>query len=171
MDLAMHAPGGVQAPTPGDTSFIDALRARLPSTNASGTGTTEKRRCFYCDGEGHIRDRCPTSLKDYLCQQTRVGNRRPPQAPSRARQPLHRPAAANTKKVKLAEATNTLPIVAESYGRRQVAALKEDVGASVAEEEPLNNVDLTTYDEATMAALYEELQDIPEDGTDFLEGQ
>ena len=53
MDLA------TQAPVPGDTSFIAALRARRPNTNASGTGISEKHRCFYCDGEGHIRDRCP----------------------------------------------------------------------------------------------------------------
>ena len=44
MDLATHAPGGLQAPTPGDTSFIAALKARRP---ALSTGTTEKRRCFY----------------------------------------------------------------------------------------------------------------------------
>ena len=80
MDLVMHAPGGVQAPTPGDTSFIAALKAQRPSPNTSGTGTNEKRQCFYCDGEGHIRDRCPTRLKDYLQQQTRMGNRRPLQA-------------------------------------------------------------------------------------------
>ena len=59
----------------------------------------------------------------------------------------------------------------ESYGRRQVAALEEDVGVSGAEDEPWNDMDLTTYDEATVAALYEELQDLPEDGTDFPEGQ
>ena len=51
MDLATHAPGGVQAPTPGDTSFIAALKARHPSTSTPGTSTTERRRCFYCDGK------------------------------------------------------------------------------------------------------------------------
>ena len=144
MDLATHAPGGVQAPTPGDTSFIAALKARCPSPNTSGIGTTEKRRCFSCDGEGHICDRCPSRLKDYLRQQTRMGNRRPPQALGRAQHPLHRSAASGTKKVKFAEATNTLPIVAESYGKRHVAALEEDTGASGAEEEPWNDLDLTT---------------------------
>ncbi len=100
-----------------------------------------------------------------------MGNRRPPQALGRARHPLHRSAASGTKKVKFAKATNTLPIVAESYGKPHVAALEEDTGASGAEDEPWNDVDLTTYDEATVAALYEELQDIPEDELDFLEGQ
>ena len=93
MDLATHAPGGIQAPTPGDTSFIAALRARHSDPNAGRPGnfakapsSTEKRRCFYCDGEGHIRERCPLRLKDYLRQQTRLGNRRsPPPVPSRAR--------------------------------------------------------------------------------------
>ena len=74
MDLATQAPGGVQAPIPGDTSFIAALKARRPSTSTPGTSTTE-RRCFVCDGEGHIRDRCPTRLKDYLHQQTWMGSR------------------------------------------------------------------------------------------------
>ena len=82
---------------------------------------------------------------------------------------MHRPTTAGTKKVKFAEATNTLPIVAESYGKRHVAALGEGAGASEAEDEPWDDVDLTTYDENTVAVLYEELQD--EDEPDFFEGQ
>ena len=39
------------------------------------------------------------------------------------------------------------------------------------EEDPLADVNLATLDEATVAALYEEFQDIPEDEPDFLEGQ
>ena len=74
------------------------------------------------------------------------------------------------KQVKFAEATNTLP-VAESYGKRRIAALEEDAGASGAEDDPWEDVDLTTYDEATVAALYEELQDVPKDEPDLLEGQ
>ena len=136
MDLVTHAPGGVQAPTPGDTSFIAALKARCPCTNTSGTSATEKRRCFYCDREGHICHRCPTRLKDYLRQQTRMGNRQPPQALGRVRPPLHRSATSGTKKVKFAEATNTLPIVAQSYRKQHVAALEEDAGTSGAEDEP-----------------------------------
>ena len=71
--------------------------------------------------------------------------------------------------MKFAEATNTLPIVAESYKKQCIAALEEDAGASGAEDDPWEDVDLTMYDEATVAALYEELQD--EDEPDFLEGQ
>ena len=50
MDLATYAPGGLQAPTPGDTSFIAALKGRRPELN---TGPTDKCRCYYCGGEGH----------------------------------------------------------------------------------------------------------------------
>ena len=63
MDLATHAPGRVQAPIPGDTSFIAALKARRPSPSTPGTSTTERRKCFYCDGEGHICDRCPYTIE------------------------------------------------------------------------------------------------------------
>ena len=136
MDLATHAPGGVQAPTPGDTSFIAAMKAQCPGRNTSGTSANEKRRCFYCDGEGHIRVLCPTCFKDYLRQQTRMGNQRPPQALTRVRPLLHRSATSSIKKVKFAEATNTLPIVAERYGKRHFAALEEDTGASESEDEP-----------------------------------
>ena len=174
MDLATHAPGGVQAPTPRDTSFIAAMKAWRSGPNTGGTGgtgTTDKRRCFYCDGEGHIRDRCPTRLRDCLRQQTRMGNQRSPQALGRVQPPLHRSSASGAKQVRFAEATNTLPIVAESYGRWRIAALEEDVGPAEAEDDPLEEVDLTTYDEATVAVLYEELQELPEDEPDFLEGQ
>ena len=156
MDLATHAPGRVQAPIPGDTSFIAVLRARRPSTRAHGASTTEKRRCFYCDGEGHIRDRCPTRLKDYLRQQTRMGNQHPPPPySSKTRHPLPRPGMAGSKRVRFAEAANTLPTVAESYGRCQVAALEGDEDSPGAVDDSWDDVDLTTYDEATVAALYD----------------
>ena len=156
MDLATQAPGGVQAPTPGDTSFIAALRARRSNTNTNtnGANATEKRRCFYCDGEGHIREGCPTPLKDYLHQQTRMGNRRQsPLTLGKACHQLPRSTTAGPKKVKFAEAANTLPTVAESYGRRQVATLEGDTDSPGAVDDSWGDVDLTTYDEATVAAL------------------
>ena len=171
MDLATHAPGGLQAPMPGDTSFIAALKAGHSNQGAGGTGTKEKRRCFYCDGEGHILDHCPTRLRDCLRQQTRAGNRRPLHANGKVRPALHRSSALGTRQVRFVEAANTMPIVAESYGRRRIAALQEDAGPSGAEDDLAEDVDLTTYDEATVAALYEELQDLPEDKPDFFEGQ
>ena len=73
--------------------------------------------------------------------------------------------------MRFAEAANTLPIVAESYGRQWIATMEEDAGPSGVEDDLLADVDLTTYDEATVAALYEELHDLPEDEPDFYEGQ
>ena len=169
-------PAGVQAPTPGDTSFIAALRAkrsdphsRRPGNPVKAPNQTEKRRCFYCDGEGHIRERCPLRPKDYLRHQTRAGNRRsPPPIPSRAR-PSPRATLNGPRKVRFAEAINTLPIVGESYDQRQVAAIGEEENSASVGNEPWDDVDITTYDEATVAALYQELQE--DDDPDFHEGQ
>ena len=176
MDLATHAPGGVQAPTPGDTSFIAALGTKRsdPNIKRAGASTkaanpTEKRRCFYCDGEGHIRERCPLHLKDYLRQQTRTGSRRQPLPPTPARYPSSRATPNGSRKVRFAEAANTLPIVGESYGQRRVAAIGEDEDPAGTGNEPWDDVDITTYDEATVAALYQELQE--EDELDFHKGQ
>ena len=49
--------------------------------------------------------------------------------------------------------------------------MEEDARLSGVEDDPLADVDLTSYDEATVAALYEELNDLPEDEPDFFEGQ
>ena len=57
----------------------------------------------------------------------------------------------------------------ESYGQRQVAAIVEDEDSTGAGNEPWDDVDITTYDETTVAALYHELQE--EDDPDFHEGQ
>ena len=111
MDLATHAPGGLQAPTPGDTSFITALRGRRPALSA---GSTKKHRCFYCDGEGHIKERCPIRLRDCLRQQVRPRNGRLPLTNSRAGPAPHRTPASGAKQVRFAKAANILPIVAES---------------------------------------------------------
>ena len=168
MDLATHAPGGLQAPMPGDTSFIAALKGRRP---ALSSGTTEKSQCFYCDGEGHIKEHCPTCIRDCLRQQARMGNQRPPLANSRARLAQQCSPAPGRKQVRLAEAANTLLIVAESYGRQQIAEMEEHAGPSGVEDDPLADVDLATYDEATVTVLYEELLDLPEDEPDFFKGQ
>ena len=170
MDLTTHAPGGVQAPIPGDTSFIATLKARRPSPSTPGTSTTERRRCFYCDGEGHIRDRCPTRLKDYLHQQTRMGSRRPTLPISgKTRHPLPRFSLASPRRVRFAEAANTSPTIAESYGRCRIAALEGEDDSPGAMDDPWDDVDINTYDEATVTALYDELQEEEDQG--FLEGQ
>ena len=118
-----------------------------------------------------MKERCLTRLQDYLRQQVRPGNRRFPLTPSRARPTPHHISAPGRKQVRFAEATNNLPVVTESYGRRRVVAIEEDPGPSRAEEGPLADVDLATLDAATVATLYKEFQDIPEGGLDFLEGQ
>ena len=57
MDLATHAPSCFQAPIPGDNSFIAALKAGCAET---GKASTSRRKCYYCDEEGHFMERCPT---------------------------------------------------------------------------------------------------------------
>ena len=174
MDLATHAPGGFQAPTPGDNSFVAALKAGRRET---GKTSASRRKCYYCDEEGHFKERCPTRLKDFLKQRSDKGDRRqgrssapPGNRNSRATSP-----AARKKQVKFAEANQTLPVVAESYGKRRVAAIAEDTGTTEPPEvqDLLADVDLATLDEATVAALYEELQrpDISDDELDFPDGQ
>ena len=97
-----------------------------------------------------------------------MGNRQPPHANGKVRPALHRSSAPGAKEVRFVEAANTLPIVAESYGKWRIAALEEDAGPSGAEDDPLDDVDLATYDEAT---VYDELHDLSEDELDFFEGQ
>ena len=77
--------------------------------------------------------------------------------------------------MKLAEASQTFPIVNESYGQGRVTAIEEDSTTvdNPEDQDLLAGVDLTTLDEATVAALYEELQqpDLDDDDSDFPEGQ
>ena len=174
MDVATHAPGGLQAPTPGDTSCIDALKARRTEP---GKTLTTHRKCYYCDEEGHLKERCPTQLKDFLKQQTERGSRRTPR-PSTTSGQANRatsPATARKKQVKFAEAAQTYPEVTKGYGKKRIATIADDPDPSDAPEcqDLLADVDLTTLDEATVAALYKELQqpDFPGDESDFSEGQ
>ena len=85
------------------------------------------------------------------------------------RHPLPRPNPASSRRVRFAEAANTLPTVAKSYGRRRIAALDGENDSPGVEDDSWDDVDITTYEEATVAALYEELQE--EEDLDFLEGQ
>ena len=58
--------------------------------------------------------------------------------------------------MKFAEASQTLPVVAESYGKRRVAAIAEEAETVDIPDgqDLLADVDLATLDEATVAALY-----------------
>ena len=79
----------------------------------------------------------------------------PPGHPNRAVSP------ARKKQVKFAEAQQTFPVVAESYGWTRIAALESEGDATDVQDcaDLLDGVDLKTLDEATVAALYEELQE------------
>ena len=150
MDLATHAPGGLQAPTPGDTSFIAALKARRTEP---GKASTTRRKCYYCDEEGHFKERCPARLKDFLKQRAERGSRRAPRLPvtkGRANRAAS-PAATKRKQVKFAEAAQTYNVVAEGYGKKRIAAIADDPDPSDAPEcqDLLADVDLTTLDEAS----------------------
>ena len=174
MDLATHAPGGIQAPLPGDHSFIAAMRARRTE---AGKSSGLKRKCYYCDEEGHYKERCPTRLKDFLCQRADKGQRKLGRSaaptgnrPARAASP-----ATRRKQVKFAEASQTFPVVNESYGRGKVAAISDEPASldNPEDQDLLADVDLTTMDEETITALYEELQqpDLDDSDQDFPEGQ
>ena len=124
MDIATHAPGGLQAPIPGDNSFIAALRAKCPDT---GRHPSAQRKCYYCDEEGHIKERCPLRLKDFLQQRSDQQNCKTTQPQASTAGRANRTASPGRKKhVKFAEIQQMLPIVAESYGRKCVASLKDD---------------------------------------------
>ena len=73
------------------------------------------------------------------------------------------------------EASQTLPVVAKSYGKRRIATIADEADPvdPLESQDLLADVDLTTLDEATVAALYQELQapDLLEDELDFPEGQ
>ena len=180
MDLATHAPGGLQQPLPGDSTFVASLRpqqagTKTPARNApSAFRSSEPKKCYYCEEAGHLRECCPYRLKDLLRQrQTRTG--RYPVRTNSTTTPSKRVAGyspAARRQVRFsAEARQTPPFVTDGYGKGQVATLEEPSGA----QDVLEEVDLATLDEQTIAVLYEGLDDdLPpdhEDGEDFLQGQ
>ena len=174
MDLATHAPGGIQAPLPGDHSFIAAMRARRAE---AGRSSGPKRKCYYCDEEGHYKERCPTRLKDFLRQRADKGQKKLGRSSSLTGNRTARATSPATRRreMKFAEATQTFPVVNESYGKGRVAAINDEATPvdNPEDQDLLADVDLTALDEATVAALYEDLQqpDLDDADLDFLEGQ
>ena len=65
MDIVTHAPCGLQAPVSGDNRFIATIRAKHTD---SGRHPAPNWKCYYCDEEGHIKERGPLQLKDFLKQ-------------------------------------------------------------------------------------------------------
>ena len=193
LDLASNTPGGLQQPTPGDTSVLASINSRStqPQLNRN-----PDRRCFYCDETGHLKERCPTRLKDFLKnRQPRTTTRVPPRkatgtTPARrggstASASLTRPGgysnASRRQALTSAEARDfSLPNHRqwESKPRRQVAAIEEEypeeaVAALETDEDVLDTCDFSALDDNTIAALYEEMAaegPLYED-EDFPEGQ
>ena len=162
---------------PRSPGTIVSLRpSKLDALNQEGAPPLAAN-AYYCDEEGHFKERCPTRLKDFLKQRADKGNRRPGRsaAPTGNRNFRATSPAARKKQVKFAEANQTLPVVAESYGRRRIAAIAEEAEPSDLSggQDLLADVDLARLDEATVAALYEELQqpDLSDGELDFPDGQ
>ena len=112
MDLAAHATGRLQAPTPGDTSFIATLKGRRAY---SGRTPEPSRKCYYCNEEGHFKEWCPLRLKDFLKQRADWGSRKAArsQTTCASRTSWEASPATRKKQVRFAEAQQTLPVVME----------------------------------------------------------
>ena len=181
MDLATHAPGGLQQPLPGDSSYIAALQIpgqppRLPPRGRNPGFPSSDKRCFYCEGTGHLKDRCPLRLKDLMQQRSQglprlgdqtgrnpfrlqeKGNTNPFRMNSPA-PPSRKPSgssATHGRQVRFsADTRQTWPYVSDGYARGHVAALDsqtEDI-------DPQDDLDFMSLDEQTIAALYAGLQD------------
>ena len=133
-------------PSPVTPVSSSALKAKRTD---SGRSSTTRRKCYYCDKEGHFKERCPTRLNDFLKQRADKGNRRTGRSttPTGNRNFRTTSPAARKKQVKFAEASQTLPVVAESYGKRSVAAIAEEAETVDIQDgqDLLANVDLATW--------------------------
>ena len=186
MDTITHAPGGPQQPLPGDASFIGAIRGRAAIRNPTRP-TVASKQCFYCEDTGHFKERCPLRLKDILAGRKAANRPTRGRANPRA-SPLTRSRAGPTATSQWwnpPEARYTTPVVTDGYAAtsnpRRISTIEEhaeteETAEAVEDTYNLDDVDFTMLDEATIAALYEELKDLPiENSTaeekDFVEGQ
>ena len=178
LDLASHTPGGLQQPIPSDTSVLAAIGSKSSSMQAN---RNPDRRCFYCDEVGHMKERCPARLKDFLRERLpRANNRLPPRRPTgttatRRGGPststgLTRPGGysnASRRQAMMSAEARDFPGLRSRYGesrpRRQVAAIEEEecqeetVAALDANADIMDEYDFSAIDDQTIAALYEEM--------------
>ena len=198
LDLASHTPGGLQQPTPSDTSVLAAIGSR---SSGAQTNRNPDRRCFYCDDPGHLKERCPARLQDFIKDRLpRTTNRLPLRRTTTTRVTaarrggtsaatgLHRPGGysnASRRQAMTSAEARDFPSIYNQYGaprpRRHVAALEEEdpeeaVATLEADTDILDTYDLSTLDDQTIAALYEEMaaeDHLPDHAgeEDFPEGQ
>ena len=182
LDLASHTPGGLQQPIPGDTSVLASIGARSSGPQAN---RTPDRRCFFCDEVGHLKDRCPIRLREFLRnRQTRTNSRAPLRrtpgaAPTRrggfsASTGLMRPGGysdASRRQAMASAEAQAFPGIRNRFGparpRRQVATIEEGEAESPEEivanleahtdTDILDSYDFSAVDDQTIAALYEEM--------------
>ena len=110
----------------GDTSFIAALKAQRVEP---GRGPAPRHKCYYFDEEGHFKERCPARLNGFPQGSALTRGNCPmarPQTPTGNRASRAASPATSKKQVKFAEANQMLPVVAEGYGRKRVAAISYD---------------------------------------------
>ena len=196
LDLASHTPGGLQQPAQTDTSVLASIGPKTAGTQAN---RNPDRRCFYCDEVGHLKERCPARLKDFLRnRQPRAANRLPPRRTSgttTARKfgtstatGLTRPGGysnASRRQAMTSAEARDFPGINDRYKRapprRQVATIEEEspeetVATLEADDDIFDTCDFSTVDDQTIAALYEEMaaEDPPAqfaEEEDFSEGQ
>ena len=191
LDNLTHAPGGPQQPQPSDSSFIGAIRGRPTFRGGAGraahSNTNQSgRHCFYCGDLGHMKERCPLRLRDMLRSRGLFKSQRGRGGRGAASATGSRPPLGNATKRWTTSDTKLAPtMAAEGYGATQLPRRIATIEEQPEEEEMpqvsdsadiLDDLDFNTLDEATIAALYEEIRDIPieaprNDGSDFPAGQ
>ena len=187
LDNLTHAPGGPQQPQPSDTSFVGAIRGRPTLRGGMTRPTPSGRQCFYCGEVGHMKEKCPIRLRDLLRAKGVFRNQRFRGSRGAAANVGNRlPSGAANKKGTASEVRFSTPTTTEGYGSnslpRRISAIEEqqeeeeDLPQVSDSADVLDELDFNTLDEATIAALYEEIRDIPiemprQEDSDFREGQ
>ena len=149
--------------------------------------TPSGRQCFYCGEVGHMKEKCPIRLRDLLRAKGVFRNQRFRGSRGAAANLGNRlPSGAANKKGTASEVRFSVPATTEGYGSnslpRRISAIEEqqeeeeDLPQVSDSTDVLDELGFNTLDEATIAALYEEIRDIPiemprQEDSDFREGQ